>query len=240
MAKALEARELGRQSIQVRGEMTEELREWQAAIPYSGDKLSSCLTEKCRCLTISQCARLLGESEVRAKRKVRKLEAMGFAKSYQMMIHPEIELSGPVLDWAFGQEGLPDFGALSWALKSRWKMPPKRVQIVTATKAAKRFFGGCCGGRKPRVREAGHDIHVSSVYLWYREREGACDLLWESEDCFTRGGCLETAKVPDAIYHGESSFIEDATIIDFGGSYSKRKLEAMHEEYSRICRYQVW
>jgi DNA-binding Lrp family transcriptional regulator len=224
----------------MKSQVTDELRAWQAAIPYRGDQLSFCLTKKCRCLTISQCARLLGVSEAEVKRKVKKLEAKGFAKSYQMMIHPEISLSGPVLDWALGQEGLPDFGALSWALKSRWKMPPKQMQIVTATKEAKKFIGGCCGGRKPRVREVSHDIHVSSVYLWYRERDAECDRLWESEDTFMSWGCLETARVPDAIYFADSGFVEDGTIIDFGGSYSKQKLEAMHDEYSRICRYQIW
>ena len=100
--------------------------------------------------------------------------------------------------------------------------------------------GGHRTVRLRAYRETTHDIHVASVYLWYRANHPEVEHRFVPEDEFMAWGLLDGGKIPDAIIFSESELEEENIIIDFGGSYSKAKLERLHSEYAQICRYQIW
>src|SRR5262249_10405468 len=108
-------------------------------------------------------------SEDNARIRLKQLEEAGLIARFTMMAHPEIYPSSPVASWTPGDE-TPDFGAVSYRLRSRWTKPLISTAAAIATESAGNRFGGK-GGRFPRPTERTHDLHMSAVFLLFRERD---------------------------------------------------------------------
>ena len=169
-----------------------------------------------------------------ARTAISRLERAGLVETFTAMVHPELTLEAPILDWRPG-DPLPNFDRIAWQLNSRWSKPPVRTKIVYATRKAKRLRGGYCGGRKPRAKEITHDIHVARVFFGLRQKQPDLANHWISEDQLRAEG--REGDIPDAVIRP----LEGAEIIvEFGGSYGARKLRSIHQNYAQHGRYQIW
>ena len=110
------------------------------------------------------------------------------------------------------------------------------TDAVIATRQATREFGGYIGGRRPRDSETTHDIHLAQVYLRLRTRQPELLSQWVSEAQQYAEGGGKNERLPDVIIRdtGIPQFV-----IEFGGAYSKPKLEAFHAASAEIP-YQLW
>ena len=186
------------------------------------------LTTKVRVLSVLQVAR----TWPKAIPRLSSLETAGLLFSFTAVTHPELPMSHPVLCWTKG-ESLPDFGKVSYALRSRWRLPGVTTKCFIASCAAGRMFGGH-GGRYPRESEETHDIHLAAVYLRFRELEPTVAKSWIYEAQIKNERKQRRGKLPDAI-------VEKTRVIEFGGAYKKEKLAAFH----KFCEakgfdYEVW
>jgi trehalose-6-phosphatase len=110
------------------------------------------------------------------------------------------------------------------------------VPAVIATTTAARIFGGN-GGRFPRDSEQTHDIHLSAVYLHYRQAKPKLAASWASEARIYETRDDKDQKLPDAMI----TVADSPRVVEFGGAYSKAKLEAFHGYCSVLeLPYEVW
>ncbi len=131
----------------------------------------------------------------------------------------------------------PDFGALSYRLQKRWNQHPVMTTLVSASKTCANMFSGH-GGRVSRDSECRHDVHLSEVYLLYRRLHPALLPFWIFEERLRqeRGArCQEM--LPDVLIR--STTVTRA--VEFGGAYSKSKLEAFHAYcVEKTLPYEIW
>lgn len=202
-------------------------------------ELLEALTHKVRLLTVDQIARTWWPHTSRpknnAKKRLRKLEQQGLVRIEAVMARPEIKLTGPEFSWLPGGEE-PNFGPIAYRLKNRWKSPLVPTEIVIATLLAKRQFGGYMGGRMPRESETTHDIHLAQVYLRLRKDQPEMMDGWVSEARQYAEGGGKNQRLPDVIIRDGNVTRE---VIEFGGAYSKQKLQAFHGE-AQHTPYQLW
>jgi len=79
---------------------------------------------------------------------------------------------------------------------------------------------------------------MSAVFLRYRLAHPELIPFWKSEAriLWERGG-LKKEKLPDAVLE----LPDQRHIVEFGGAYSKTKLESFHEYCSSVgASYEVW
>jgi hypothetical protein len=197
------------------------------------------LTRKVRVLTVAQLGRTwwsgTADSMGNARKRVRQLEQEGLLRRVTLTTHPELQLKKPVLVWTPG-DAMPNFGAVSYRLQSRWTEMPHPTTAAIATSLATRRFGGHIAGRKPRATEATHDIHLSQIYLSLLDHSPKTAKSWLNDDGLYKEGRGRNEKLPDAIIRlgrGEE------LVIEFGGAYSKAKLGEFHEEMKHRA-YEIW
>lgn len=127
-------------------------------------------------------------------------------------------------------------GAISYQLKTRWKSSPIPTLFVVASRPAMNRFGGH-GGRVPIGTHRTHDLHLSTVFLLLRSRSPLEAEHWLTEERIRRTQSDQSEKLPDAIIDIESR----RRVIEFGGSYPKKKLEMFHAYCcSKNLPYEVW
>lgn len=172
-----------------------------------------------------------GLGRARARQSLRQLEAAGFATLRLVVVPGMLSLKTPLLKWQPG-DPTPRFDRLAWLVASRWKGPPEKVLIASATAAARRALGGRFGGRPLRRTEVSHDLHVTSLFLNMVRDEPERAEQWVHEDC--REASRQIADVvPDAM-------IEE-TAIEFGGKYRAEKLRTIHRSHAIAGRaYELW
>lgn len=156
-------------------------------------------------------------------------------KRFTMLAHPELEITSPAAVWERGDE-VPNFGQVSWALKSRWVKPPTLTSFVIATHLAGNYFGGK-GGRHPRPTEWTHDLHMSGVFLRFRQHHPELVPYWLSEDAIRKEAGGRGVKIPDALIRTKNF----ERVIEFGGAYGKNKLKDFHAFCEgRGLAYEIW
>lgn len=206
------------------------------------EKLFWTLTRMVRLVTLEQAARTWWSNSPRplvaARSRLRQLSEDGLVQLVTVMAHPEIKLVAPVFSWAPGDKD-PPFGRIAYQLQVRWRRPLVATSIVIATKEALRRFGGYIGDRLPRPSETTHDIHLSSVYLQLLADDPAKARFWVSEHQLYAEGHGRHERLPDAIIRSRSGRGNEKLIVEFGGAYTKSKLQQFHDEFKRL-RYEVW
>jgi len=141
----------------------------------------------------------------------------------------------PLLQWN-PKKASPNMGAVSYALKARWSMPVQSTIIVTATKRGAATVGGF-GGRLPRASETAHDIGMAEVYLHFRHHHPEREKGWRPEAFLYEQGWGQRERLPDAMIVTRA----EKTVIEFGGAYSKNKLQAFHAAMAdKNLGYELW
>ena len=134
-------------------------------------------------------------------------------------------------------DSLPDFSSLAWKLRKRWLQTPRiPTRIYWASAAATNLVGGV-GGRIRQPLQVEHDLGVAEI--WAKRRKEA-DLTWISEDIF-RSWYVRDArtKVPDALLvDAEAKTVK--RVLEYGGQYSRQRLEAFHGYWSSRAPYEIW
>jgi len=200
-------------------------------------EMLSTMTHHVRALTLEQIARTWWENSCSgqgaALSRLSRLEKANLVQTQLVMAHSELPLSAPVCTWAPG-DTQPPFGAIAYRLQRRWTDGVRRTRIFVATVKAAHQFGGF-GGRLKRPLQATHDLHVSAIFLFCRERFMASAPGWLLEDAIIherRGD-----KLPDAVVrHGASDLV-----IEFGGAYREDRVARVHEDCAqRGLPYELW
>lgn len=176
-------------------------------------------------------------SESRLASAIRSLRSFGLLGCHRAMIQ-QLELTGPLAEWASGWSS-PDLGQVAWRLEQRWRdgvqLP---TQVAWATDAATRFVGGVAGDHR-QLTQLQHDVGVAEVFVARRGPTGRRS--WLGEDAY-RGFSrpAKNAKVPDAVIVNE--FREVTRVIEFGGQYSRKRLEAFHRYWAGQLQtsYEIW
>lgn len=197
------------------------------------------LTLKVRILTLRQIAdewwSTSNESLLLARRRMLRLVRAGLVDRYQLNIHPLLPLREPIVAWA-GGDTTPDFSKVAWKLKSRWTMPAMPTSVFFGSKHAANLFGGFGGSAKDPI-QATHDVHLTHVYLWYREHKPWFAESWIGEDAVRKAP--KGIKNPDAFLRGiDGRFTR---VIDFGGKYSSDRVRDFHRYCEqRRLPYELW
>lgn len=196
------------------------------------------LTLRIRVLSVAQIGRVWWRDSASpvsiVRRRLKQLQEAGYVEPLNLMAHPELPLTEPIVNWRPGDPA-PDFGAVSWRLRSRWTQPLVNTTCAIATRSAGQFFGGY-GGRKPRRAETTHDLHLSAIFLRMRTLEPSRAATWISEaDRKKDSGYGE--KLPDGIVIDG----QQKTAIEFGGAYDKPKLQEFHAFCDQqALAYEIW
>lgn len=158
----------------------------------------------------------------------------------QVMAHPILELTAPVVAWAPGEPDPTDeqYEAISYRLQSRWQTvgPPEPTVVYLAHRRAIAQLGGA-GGKLPPVGQETHDLHVSALYMRLLARGYAAGERWVGEEILrpTR----KQQKLPDAVLLDDEG--KPDHIIEFGGRYKPERVRAFHEDArERQMRYELW
>jgi hypothetical protein len=199
------------------------------------------LVHQVRLLTVSQLGRTWWSgtkfASKSAQARMRQLEVAGLIEVFSVLAHVEIPLYAPVAVWRLG-EAPPDFGGVAYQLQHRWhRIPVQQTSCVVATSVAATHFGGQ-GGRRPRESEQTHDIHMSAVYLFHRERDPGIRQTWVHESAIMENRLKRKGqKLPDALLLRPGG----AHAVEFGGTYSKDKLHAFHSYcQQQQLSYEIW
>ena len=130
----------------------------------------------------------------------------------------------------------PDFGAVSYRLQKRWNRHPVMTTLVAASRKCANILSGH-GGRLSREVERTHDIHLSRVYLLYRERNPSLLPFWIFEERLRQERGRSNEMLPDVLIRTEAF----TRAVEFGGAYSKSKLQAFHAYCAeRNFSYEIW
>src|SRR5262249_35616252 len=202
-------------------------------------ELLEILTQRVRILSLEQIARTWRVKSVQGRKPARDrievLERAGLVSHFYAPAHPELPLTEPVLTWTPGDSD-PDLGSVSYRLQSRWRLSPTPTFFVVASKSAMNRFGGH-GGRVPVGTHRTHDLHLSTVFLLLRQRRPDDAAGWISEERIRRTRNTLAEKLPDAMIRNGSGI----RVVEFGGSYPKKKLEAFHGYCAaQELPYEVW
>jgi hypothetical protein len=169
-----------------------------------------------------------------ARRRLRKLQTMGFVEPWQVKAHPLLDLKAPVASWSLGDPE-PDPWAVSYQLQCRWTEAPKTTTVWIAAKGALHHFGSV-GRRFGHPLQATHDLHVSAIYLRMHGCYPALATTWVGEDELATS---DREKLPDAVLL--DALGRKKLFIEFGGAYPAKRVENFHEHcLAEGLPYQLW
>ena len=203
-------------------------------------RLLTTLTWRCRSAGEAQAAIGTGMTVSEIRRARRGLEQLGLVDSSKVTV-VEFQLNGP-LATSDDSPADRDWGAVAWALEQRWSNARHcRERIMWATPRATEIVGGV-GGRLRQPLQLQHDLGVTEVWAMRGKQEGSS---WLSEDVYRALWQLDSkAKVPDAVIVNRNEMDERKSlsgVIEFGGRYSRKRLQEFHRFWSRKgIYYEIW
>ncbi len=203
--------------------------------------LLATLCLKVRMLTASQIAATwwpaAPSANANAQRRLRGLVAGGFLHRQSLPAYPLLPLSNPILTWAPG-EGPPDYEVVGYQLQHRWEdRQYEPTMVYFASRRAMCQLGGTGTGRLRHADQASHDLHLSQVYLLFRQKKPELARCWVGEEEFAVERLDE--KLPDAVIKDSSGAVR--LVVEFGGKYDPRRFRAFHEDCrTRGIPYQLW
>ncbi|MFO0979943.1 MAG: hypothetical protein U0996_26325 [Planctomycetaceae bacterium] len=195
-----------------------------------------CLTWQTRLAADGQLQELLQLSGI-AVTSIRCL--LGTLKA-EGLVHRECIVAGilrleqPICRWQPGMRR-QKLGPVAWKLITRSRsLVRRRVMVNWATPAAASLMGGTCGQLRQPL-QAEHDLGTTATLIGCLRRNP--DLIWIGEDIVRRRYATSVRKVPDALIVNRDETI--ATAIEFGGQYSRRKLEAFRASWPKTP-WEIW
>jgi len=203
-------------------------------------EILSVLTNRLRVLSVKQVARTWFSHTAnpvrQARKRVRRLVVAGYLKYETVMAHKPLDVSGPKLSWRPG-DPKPDLGKLAYQFKRRWRESIRPIDIVRASDAAHRTFGGYVRSGPLRISETSHELSLAEVYLWYRHHRPEQAKRWKPECELQATGNRHNSHLPDAVIPAGAG--KRDLLIEFGGAYRKHKLLRLHEAY-QLEAYELW
>ncbi len=195
---------------------------------------------KVRFFSLEQIARTWWTDKAREIRRARQRLLMladdGWIKPTTVLARPLLDLAEPIFQWQPGMAGA-DFIAISRALRRRWKMPARKVEVFLASQKAAAVLGGTALGLVKHLCQATHDLHVSEVFLFYLQNRPELATLWVGEDTVVADSA--GAKRPDALLRGEHGKV--LRVVEFGGAYKPNRVQALHEHcLEQNHPYEIW
>ena len=192
---------------------------------------------QCRCASVDQLVRATGSTAGQLSAAARTLNKARLTCTRSLAVC-RLRLLHPLVAW---QPGLAqvDLGHVAWQLEERWrKARPVPTQVVWATQHASRIVGGVAGGLR-QLPQLNHDLGVAEVFVTYAMGSGGYE--WLGEDAYR--ACRpkrKREKMPDAVLMTDHDDI--ARVIEFGGQYSRRRLEAFHCYWAiqKQTPYEIW
>ena len=197
------------------------------------------LTFKVRLLTLPQIAGTWwGGSDsalTRARARLAELQHAGLIKALQVHTDKMLPLDTPVATWAPGEPD-PQYGAVAYELQHRWSQDaPRLTRVYVATRKAANQYGGV-GGRLKFPDQATHDLHLSELYLRFRQSNRDLANRWINEDLRPKAGFKQ--KDPDILIQDDA---HSGLAIEFGGRYDARRIRDFHRDCAaRERRWQIW
>lgn len=195
------------------------------------------LADKVRVLTLSQVARTWwtesrwGKS--RAKSALSRLEERKLVRLRRALARPIDLDERPMVQWSIG-DVIPDLETVATYLHRRAMTDASMQSIVIAASKAVALFGS---GRAASIKltQLTHDLHVSEVYLRYRN--GELVKRWLSEDRLTVDWPVRVR--PDAVLADETGQLSH--VVEYGGDYPVDRLIELHEQLASIpLSYEIW
>ncbi len=153
------------------------------------------------------------------------------------MARPLPVIDEPICVWQPSQQ-LPDFGAVAWSAKSRWKFGARRTSVVVASDLATRIRTGRNAREIKQCFQLTHDLGVSETFLRFRQTRPAEATLWNGEDIIAR--FRRKKKLPDAIIAGDDIW-PPRLAVEFAGAYSRGRIKGFHKfcEQEQLP-YELW
>ena len=199
------------------------------------------LCNRVRVLSLSQIASAwwigVRDAEGGAARRLSKLAEVDLVRRWSVLARPLPAIDGPELSWRPG-DAEPDYGAVAWALQSRWTEGPGAVWVFVGTKRSAGLLGGRAVGKPKAPLQATHDLGVGEMYV--RVMADRPDLLprWIGEDVLKPH--RKNQKLPDAVIADGPTAVPEL-VLEFGGAYDKRRVAAFHRDCERRqVPYEVW
>lgn len=171
--------------------------------------------------------------EQSARTVIERLEGAALIARRVAEAHPIVELSRPLFSWKVGNPPPTDRELMKIAklARERWHQDHVPIEILYATNRAVSLFGSFVDARHLRNCEATHDLHLTEVYLRYRDRFPRLAADWQGEAAFPKMGFeISRMKDPDAFLLDRRGTA--TRIIEFAGSYEMDHLQAFHEHCS--------
>lgn len=196
----------------------------QLALTARDEEMLETLASRVRVLSIEQITRNWFENRRSALARLRALKRAGLVQAQSALIHPELNLSAPVLRWTPGDPE-PKFANVARRVQMRWTEHVQPHLLFFIEERASARFGG------PRVAplrtdELTHDVHVAAIYLWYRDHHPELSLTWAGERVLKQTGrVVRGGPVPDASVGGRGA----QRFVEFAGAYSVQRLQTFHD-----------
>lgn len=200
--------------------------------------LAPLLTQKARMISEQQLVRHAGHQRRDLARVMTLSLVQCFIQHALVLAAPLLSLEQPLVAWELGQPA-PDFGAVSYQARNRWRSAVRPVRVYFATEFAARLFGGH-GGRIRHPLQATHDLHVMECFLMLRARCPALAECWLGEDSVLDKRVFRGGRFPDAVLF-DSETGRPFRAIEFAGSYSRSRIQSFHESCLRNnLPYELW
>ena len=196
-------------------------------------RILTLLAWRCRAASDIQLANALKTNTSRIRRACRELKQRELVFSRNLLAM-EYQLTGPlVASESIGT--VVDFGQIAWQMQRRWRDTVRvRTRVIWASKFATRVVGGVGGRLRPLQLE--HDLGVAEVFS---RRESRIAGNWISEDVFRAyWNVARRSKIPDAIIVDANDHVQ--RVIEFGGRYSRQRLEEFHRFWAGRVPYEIW
>jgi hypothetical protein len=159
----------------------------------------------------------------------------GWLREFRALSRSLLPLDRPQAVWE-PDGAAPEFGPLSWRLRSRWSGSAQIRRVFTVGPRAAGLFAATSAGIRNSCQVT-HDLHVTGVLLRLLASCPAAASLWQGEDAFASERKHE--KRPDALLVGPDGIPLRA--IEFGGAYPPERLRDFHDDcVARRLPYEIW
>ena len=172
-----------------------------------------------------------------ARKRMSALLDLGLVCRLRPLARPFPPPEAPLLCWSPAQPE-PEFATLAWSLHVRWEASAKATTCYIASRRAAWLFGGRGRGELKHDYQATHDLGVAAVYLHIKKDRPEHEPKWIGEDLLRPH--YRKKKIPDAVLASSPS-AKPELIIEFGGAYDQRRLDAFHRDcVQRNLPYEIW
>jgi hypothetical protein len=149
--------------------------------------------------------------------------------------HPRLAPRAPLATWNPGAEQ-PEPRWVVARIRSRWASDAVPVEVYWATPQAANLFGSTAR-RLPTAFQRDHDLLLSDVYAFYRQRRQDLVSRWAGEHALPKAGFR--TKDPDAFLFDDAG--QSVRVIESAGRYDLRQVQSFHDYCDEHdLPYELW